>query len=71
MQADLDRRRFLRQAGAAALATSALARHVRAQAPARVAPITMVINQSPWFGGTARPHTHNRGQSSNAIRRCR
>lgn len=50
MPATLNRRRFLRHAGAAALATTALARHAGAQA-SRVAPITMVINQSPWFGG--------------------
>src|SRR5205085_819018 len=51
MQSTLNRRRFLRRAGAAALATSALARLAQAQPAARVAPITMVINQSPWFGG--------------------
>src|SRR5215212_2946715 len=54
MTTDSTRRRFLVRAGAAAMATSTLVRHAWSQAPAaaaRVAPITMVINQSPWFGG--------------------
>ena len=51
MPATLNRRQFLRHAGAAALTTGALARHAWAQPASRVAPITMVINQSPWFGG--------------------
>ena len=54
MRADTSRRRFLIHAGAAAIGTSAFARSGWSQAPAstaRVAPITMVINQSPWFGG--------------------
>jgi multiple sugar transport system substrate-binding protein len=54
--AALTRRRFLRHAGAAALATGALgggtlARRAYAQTVQRAAPITMVINQSPWFDG--------------------
>ena len=51
MQTTMNRRRFLRHAGAAAFAAAALARQARSQQAARVAPITMVINQSPWFGG--------------------
>ncbi len=50
MPATLNRRRFLRH-GATALATGALARLGWAQPAPRAAPITMVINQSPWFGG--------------------
>jgi multiple sugar transport system substrate-binding protein len=51
MPAALNRRQFLTYAGAAALGASTLPRHAWAQAVPRVAPITMVINQSPWFGG--------------------
>ena len=51
MHATFNRRRFLCHAGAAALASTALARHAWSQPASRVAPITMVINQSPWFGG--------------------
>jgi multiple sugar transport system substrate-binding protein len=49
-----NRRRFCQQAGAlaaAGLIPAALSRVAAAQAMARVAPITMVINQSPWFEG--------------------
>ena len=46
-----NRRQVLTYAGAAALGASALVRHAWGQQVPRVAPITMVINQSPWFGG--------------------
>jgi multiple sugar transport system substrate-binding protein len=45
-----DRRRFLAQAGAGALALAASGTKALAQ-PRKAAPITMVINQSPWFDG--------------------
>jgi len=51
MDTTSNRRRFLRQAGAVAIGASALSRHASAQPAPRLAPITMVINQSPWFGG--------------------
>jgi multiple sugar transport system substrate-binding protein len=54
MVAEVNRRQFLRRAGA----TGALAlvpmlgvRHAAGQAAPKVASITMVINQSPWFDG--------------------
>jgi len=48
-----DRRDFCKAAGAlaAAGALPGLGSSARAQSIARVAPITMVINQSPWFEG--------------------
>jgi len=48
-----DRRDFCKAAGAlaAAGALPGLGSSARAQSIARVAPITMVINQSPWFDG--------------------
>jgi multiple sugar transport system substrate-binding protein len=51
MQTTMNRRRFLLHAGAVAFATAALARRAGSQQVPRAAPITMVINQSPWFGG--------------------
>ena len=51
MDTTSNRRRFLLQAGAVAIGASALSRHASAQPAPRLAPITMVINQSPWFGG--------------------
>jgi len=53
MSLPFDRRSFLRQAGAvgAAMAAGIPVRHAIAQPAGRVAPITMVINQSPWFNG--------------------
>jgi multiple sugar transport system substrate-binding protein len=50
MRHPFDRRRFLRTGAAAALAVAGAPRAF-AQPLARVAPITMVINQSPWFDG--------------------
>jgi multiple sugar transport system substrate-binding protein len=49
MTVPFDRRRFLRASGALALAPAAS--RGLAQAPMRAVPITMVINQSPWFDG--------------------
>lgn len=49
MGTDIRRRRFLSHAGAGALALAA-GRAGLAQTP-KAAPITMVINQSPWFDG--------------------
>jgi len=53
MSARLNRREFLCRASAGALALGAplLPRHADAQAASKIAPITMVINQSPWFDG--------------------
>src|SRR2546426_2826953 len=54
MAAHLNRRQFLRRAGAAgalALAPTLGVRHAAAQATPKVASISMVINQSPWFDG--------------------
>ncbi len=53
MSLPFDRRSFLRQAGAvgAAMAAGIPVRRAIAQPAGRVAPITMVINQSPWFNG--------------------
>jgi multiple sugar transport system substrate-binding protein len=54
---EINRRELLGQAagmaGAAFMATS-FPDIARAQAAAKVAPITMVINQSPWFAGFSR-----------------
>ena len=50
MGTNIDRRRFLSRAGAGALALAAGGAPALAQ-PAKAAPITMVINQSPWFDG--------------------
>ena len=57
MRQSPNRRAFLARAGAAgaaALVPALAARRVRAQAAPKVAPITMVINQSPWFDGFRR-----------------
>jgi len=51
MSAGINRREFLRQAGALALATPIAAGRADAQSASKVAPITMEINQSPWFDG--------------------
>ena len=53
MPITINRRRFLRNGSAAALAAASplFGSRLLAQPVARVAPITMVINQSPWFGG--------------------
>jgi multiple sugar transport system substrate-binding protein len=50
---NIDRRRFLTRAGGGALALTGLRTPALAQ-PAKAAPITMVINQSPWFDGFRR-----------------
>ena len=46
---DIDRRRFLSRAGGLSLALAAS--FPRIGQAAKAAPITMVINQSPWFDG--------------------
>jgi multiple sugar transport system substrate-binding protein len=54
MPATLNRRHFLRHvgaAGAATLAAGMFARSALTQPASRASPITMVINQSPWFDG--------------------
>jgi multiple sugar transport system substrate-binding protein len=54
---EINRRELLGQAtslAGAALATTALPNLAHTQATAKVAPITMVINQSPWFAGFSR-----------------
>ena len=54
MPSHLHRREFLRRAsvlGAASLVTGIPPGLLRAQPAPKVAPITMVINQSPWFNG--------------------
>jgi multiple sugar transport system substrate-binding protein len=53
----INRRELLGQASGmagAALVTGAFPNSARAQSTAKVAPITMVINQSPWFAGFSR-----------------
>ena len=65
-----DRRQFLRRAGAActlALLPSAAIRNAAAQATPKVAPITMVINQSPWFDGFRQLVEQYRKETGNAI----
>ena len=55
--ANINRRELLGQAtgmAGAALVTTAFPHLARAQSVAKVAPITMVINQSPWFAGFSR-----------------
>lgn len=55
--ARINRRELLGHAtgmAGAALATSAFPGVARAQSAAKVVPITMVINQSPWFAGFSR-----------------
>lgn len=57
MKLDFTRRAVLAQAvalGSAAAGTGLLPRSAGAQGAAKVAPITMVINQSPWFEGFRR-----------------
>jgi len=65
-----DRRQFLRRAGAActlAMLPSAAIRNAAAQATPKVAPITMVINQSPWFDGFRQLVEQYRKETGNAI----
>ena len=65
-----DRRYFLRRASAActlALLPAAALRNAVAQAAPKVAPITMVINQSPWFDGFRQLVEQYRKETGNAI----
>jgi multiple sugar transport system substrate-binding protein len=62
----VNRRRFLGRATAAG-AAALLPRLARAQNPVRVAPITMVINQSPWFGGFRKLVEQYRTETGNTI----
>jgi len=61
-----DRRRFIRRAAAAGCAVL-LPGFARAQKPVRVPPITMVINQSPWFDGFRRLVEQYKNETGNAI----
>ena len=64
------RRQFLRRAGAActlALLPSTAVRDAVAQATPKAAPITMVINQSPWFDGFRQLVEQYRKETGNAI----
>jgi multiple sugar transport system substrate-binding protein len=67
MSARVNRREFLRQAGALALATPLVAGRAAAQSASKVASITMVINQSPWFDGFRQLVEQYQRESGNRI----